>query len=179
MKGIAVADCHGGSAVKKLIRNILALAFVGYMLLLIYFLFFSEEYGRTVPFDDYQYNFTPFREISRYIRYRDVVGWYAFLINIVGNVVVFMPFGFFVPGLEKKKSGPVFEFFKITVLGFFFSMAVETIQLVTKVGCFDVDDLMLNTVGVALGCICYKICHAIFNWFRRCRNRRRENGGTR
>ena len=101
---------------KKLIRNILALAFVGYMILLIYFLFFSEEYGRTTQFLDYQYNFTPFREISRYMKYRDVVGVDAFLINIVGNIVVFMPFGFFVPGLESKKPGPVLHFFKITAL---------------------------------------------------------------
>lgn len=162
---------------KRLIRNILALAFIGYMILLIYFLFFSEEYGRTTHFLDYQYNFTPFREISRYMKYRDVVGMNAFLINIVGNVVVFMPFGFFVPGLEKRKSGPFFEFFKITVLGFFFSMAVETVQLVTKVGCFDVDDLILNTLGVALGCICYSICHGILGWYRRYRNRKKGNGG--
>lgn len=152
---------------KKLIRNMLALAFVGYMVLLIYFLFFSEEYGRTTHFLDYQYNFTPFREISRYIHYRDVVGTEAFLINIVGNVVVFMPFGFFIPGLEKRKPGPVLNFFKITGLGFMFSMAVETVQLVSKVGCFDVDDLILNTVGVASGCVCYSICHKIFTCWRK------------
>ncbi len=159
---------------KKLIRNMLALAFVGYMILLIYFLFFSEEYGRTRHFLNYQYNFTPFREISRFIKYRDVVGLDAFLINIVGNVVVFMPFGFFIPGLEKRKLGPFLNFLKITAFGFLFSLMVETIQLVSKVGCFDVDDLILNTVGVALGCVCYSICHKLFGWYRRRRNRRKK-----
>ena len=33
----------------------------------------------------------------------------------------------------------------------------ETVQLITKVGCFDVDDLFLNTVGVMLGYLCYYI----------------------
>lgn len=152
---------------KKLIGNILALAFVGYMILLIYFLFFSEEYGRTTHYTDYQYNFTLFRELSRYIKYRDIVGFDYFMINVVGNVVVFMPFGFFVPSLEKKKRRKVLDFFKITALGFLFSLAVETVQLVTKVGCFDVDDLLLNTVGVALGYICYGICLKIFSSFRK------------
>lgn len=153
----------------------LALAFVGYMILLIYFLFFSEEYGRTTHFPTYQYNFTPFHEISRYIKYRETVGMDAFLINIVGNVIVFMPFGFFIPGLEKKKLGPVLNFLKITGLGYMFSMAVETVQLVSKVGCFDVDDLILNTVGVALGCVCYNICHKILTWWRKRRRISCEN----
>lgn len=147
---------------KKLIHNILALAFVGYMILLIYFLFFSEEYGRTVQYTEYQYNLKLFHEISRYIRYRDVVGLDFFLINVVGNVIVFMPFGFFVPDLEKKRRGSFLDFLKITALGFLFSLAVETVQLVTKVGCFDVDDLLLNTIGVALGYFCYVICRRIF-----------------
>ena len=36
---------QGGIVVRKLLDNILSLAFAGYMILLIYFLFFSEEYG--------------------------------------------------------------------------------------------------------------------------------------
>lgn len=165
---------------RKLIRNVLALAFVGYMILLIYFLFFSEEYGRTIHFSEYQYNFTPFHEISRYIRYRDVVGQGLFLVNIVGNVIVFMPFGFFVPGLEKKKPTAILHFLKVTALGFLFSLSVETIQLISKVGCFDVDDLILNTIGVALGFICYCICHKFLQIYRKVRNRGRKaaKGGT-
>lgn len=156
----------------------LTLAFIGYMILLVYFLFFSEEYGRTTHFLNYQYNFVPFREISRFVKYRDVVGLDAFLVNIVGNVVVFMPFGFFIPGIQRKKFGPVRNFFRITAFGFFFSLAVESIQLVSKVGCFDVDDLILNTVGVALGCVCYSICHMILNVYRKARNQKKKERGT-
>ncbi len=151
---------------KKLIHNMLAVGFIVYMLLLLYFLFFSEEYGRTVHYTEYQYNFTLFRELSRYIKYRDVVGMDYFLINVVGNVVVFMPFGFFVSSVSKKKRGKVLSFFVITAMGFLFSFAVETVQLVTKVGCFDVDDLFLNTIGVALGYICYGICLTVWRKLR-------------
>ena len=38
------------------------------------------------------------------------------------------------------------------------SLLVETIQLVTKVGSFDVDDMMLNTLGAFLGYVIFKIC---------------------
>ncbi len=152
---------------KKLIRNLLALAFIGYMVLLIYFLFFSEEYGRTTHYTDYQYNLVLFREITRYIRHRDILGFDFVMINLVGNVVVFMPFGFFVPSLEKRRRGYFLDFLKITLLGFLFSLAVETVQLVTKVGCFDVDDLFLNTIGVVLGYLCYGICRCVWNFARR------------
>ena len=37
------------------------------------------------------------------------------------------------------------------LLGFSFSLLVECTQLVTRVGTFDVDDLMLNTLGGCLG----------------------------
>lgn len=45
-----------------------------------------------------------------------------------------------------------------TILGFALSLTVETIQLVCKVGCFDVDDLLLNTIGSALGYVLFLIC---------------------
>ncbi|MGN1205931.1 MAG: VanZ family protein [Eubacterium sp.] len=146
---------------RKLLDNLMSLAFAGYMILLIYFLFFSEEYGRTVHYTEYQYNLVLFHEISRYIKYREIVGIEYFLINIVGNIVVFMPFGFFVPNLKK------WDFLRVVIAGFFFSLAVETVQLVTKVGTFDVDDLLLNTIGVMLGCICYCFCRKIYRVIRK------------
>ncbi len=43
------------------------------------------------------------------------------------------------------------------------SMCVEIFQILTKVGSFDVDDLLLNTMGGILGYILFSIC----NWIRR------------
>ncbi len=149
---------------KRFISNILTLCFICYMILLAYFLFFSEEYGRDEPYTTYQYNLELFREIRRYLLYREQIGMIYFLINLLGNVVVFMPFGFLVPVLyrEQRKDvsyqGHYFRSgFFVTWLGFLFSLAIETIQLITKVGCFDVDDLFLNTCGVVLGYLIYYI----------------------
>ncbi len=153
---------------KKLISVLLTLCFWCYMALLLYFLFFSERYGRTVHYTEYQYNFQLFHEIDRYIQYRLRVGSEYFLINVVGNVAAFIPFGFLVPVImrEQKKqrtvNGRYFRyFFLVTFLGFLFSLAVETVQLLTKVGCFDVDDLFLNTVGVVIGYVGYIIAKKV------------------
>lgn len=134
------------------------------MILLAYFLFFSEEYGRDEAYSTYQYNLELFREIKRYIMYREQIGMAYFAINLLGNVVAFMPFGFLVPVMyREQRKGVSFRghyfrsFLFVTFLGFLFSFFIETVQLVTKVGCFDVDDLFLNTLGVVLGYIIYYI----------------------
>lgn len=145
------------------------------MILLAYFLFFSEEYGRDEAYSTYQYNLELFREIRRYIMYREQIGMAYFAINLLGNVVAFMPFGFLVPVMyrEQRKgvsfTGHYFRsFLFVTLLGFLFSFVIETIQLVTKVGCFDVDDLFLNTLGVVLGYIIYYISKKIIGaWGKR------------
>ncbi len=156
---------------KRLISNMLTVCFICYMILLIYFLFFSEEYGRDEVYTTYQYNLKLFHELRRYLAYKDQIGNLYFLINVVGNVVAFMPFGFLVPVLyrEQRKeathNGHYFRsFLFVTVLGFLLSLGVETIQLVSKVGCFDVDDLMLNTAGVVLGYLIYYISKKIIGF---------------
>lgn len=153
---------------KRFISNVLTLCFICYMILLAYFLFFSEEYGRDEAYSTYQYNLELFREIRRYMMHREQIGMTYFAINLLGNVVAFMPFGFLVPVMyrEQRKgvsfTGHYFRsFLFVTMLGFLFSFVIETIQLFTKVGCFDVDDLFLNTLGVVLGYIIYYISKKI------------------
>ena len=86
----------GVMRLKRLISNMLTVCFICYMILLIYFLFFSEEYGRDEVYTTYQYNLKLFHELRRYLAYKDQIGNLYFLINVVGNVAAFMPFCFFV-----------------------------------------------------------------------------------
>ena len=67
-----------------------------------------------------------------------------FLVIFLGNIVMFMPLGFFVPLLWKISDRFVI------LLGFSFSLLIETSQLFLNRQT-DVDDLMLITVGVILG----------------------------
>lgn len=126
-----------------------------YIFFLLYFLIFSEIYGRSGVMQDYHYNITPFQEIERFWRYREQLGFMSY-INLFGNVLIFVPFGFIEPLASKKRS-----FWATLIDGCLVSLAVEIFQFITKVGRFDVDDLMLNTTGVALGYMCFLVWNAI------------------
>lgn len=131
-----------------------------YLVSLFYFLFFSERYGRSTASSEYRYNLVLFQEINRFIQYRNVIGVESFIVNILGNVFAFAPFGFFIPLVSRSKKG----FFNVLLLCMEFSLTIELIQLMTKVGIFDVDDIVMNTIGGILGYLAY----AIWNkWFRR------------
>ena len=132
-----------------------------YLSCLIYFMFFSESYGRTEVHVEYRYNLVLFREIRRFLTYRDILGMPAVLLNVVGNVVVFIPYGCGLPLLFERLQ----SFWRIAVLTTAASLLAETMQLILRVGCFDVDDLLLNTVG---GCAGY----LIFLLMRRCWRRK-------
>ena len=128
--------------------------FVAYMILARYFMFFSETLDRTMVSDQYRYNLTLFKEITRFWNMRHIYGWNITIINLLGNVVCFMPFGFLLPMVSKRS---VFKnFLSVTFLAMLFSIGIETAQLVTKVGAFDVDDIFLNTIGGLLGYIFLK-----------------------
>lgn len=145
---------------KKIIQGLGWILFAVYVLLLTYFLFFSEGYGRTGGTGEtYRYNLIPFVEIRRFWIYRDSLGSVALYTNIFGNIIGFLPFGFILPIVtHRMRSG-----FVIIMSGFALSLTVELIQLVTRVGIFDVDDLILNTLGAAIGYLFFVIC----DYFRR------------
>lgn len=125
--------------------------FIMYLLLLAYFLFFAEATGRTFSERTYQYNLIPLHEIRRFWIYRRQLGFMAVTLNLVGNVLAFVPFGIFLPFLIRR----VRVFGKTLLLGFQFSLLVEIVQLFSKVGSFDVDDILLNTLGVIIGYFCF------------------------
>lgn len=143
----------------RTIKTISWLLFLVYIGIVTYFMFFAEIWGRTKVCNDYSYNLVPFKEIKRFIKYREQLGIVAVATNIGGNIIGFMPFGFILPILTKKAR----KLLRILVLTFNLSLAIEMIQLISKVGCCDVDDMILNTLGGILGYIVF----TIFNGFRR------------
>ena len=142
-------------------RVIVKVAFIVYLVVLAYVLFFAERFGRQGETEEYRYNLTLFQEIERYIRIGKNGGWQQFLINIVGNVLAFVPFGFLAPQIFWRCKSAVLT----VMLGFEASLLVEVLQLVTKVGSFDVDDLLLNTLGCVLGFVFYVLGKRIRNRF--------------
>ena len=143
---------------EKTHQKICWILFFSYLLMLTYFMFFSDGFGRS-EYTEYHYNLTLFKEIRRFYTYRELVGTKAFLLNIVGNVVCFMPFGFILPIITRLGE----RWLNTLLLSFLLPLSIETIQLVFRVGSFDVDDMFLNTVGGAAGYVSV----TMLKWIRR------------
>ena len=62
-------------------------------------------------------------------------------------MVAFIPCGFFLPIVSRRGR----KWYNTILLCFSLSLSIELIQLVFKVGSFDVDDLLLNTLGGVAG----------------------------
>ena len=87
-------------------------------------------------------NLIPFRSISPYLK--NITEPYAFK-NIIANILVFIPLGFFVSNKNSKNV------FKILVICISVILSIECIQLLFKIGFFDVDDIILNFIGSLIG----------------------------
>ncbi len=135
-------------------KAVMKLLFIIYMCVLVYVVFFAEAMGRT-PQDGYVYNLTPLKEIKRFMRYiwdNDALGRVARL-NIFGNIIAFIPFGIYLPYTSESKLGFISTF----LYTFSLSLTIELVQLITKVGSCDVDDIILNTLGGVIGYILWYI----------------------
>ena len=132
-------------------RIISIIIFVIYIIALCYFLFFAESMGRTTRGDEYHYNLQPLFEIKRIWRSSHILGMKYVILNFAGNVIAFIPFGYLLPKMVKKKP----RLFHTVLFSFEFSLLVELTQLISRTGSFDVDDLILNTYGGLIGYILY------------------------
>ena len=89
--------------------------------------------------------FHSFQALWRDIQYGRVTG------NLFGNVLIYSPVGFLISTVTSWKGRTV-------LVGAGFSLLIEGGQLLTSRGCFDLDDVFLNTLGVAIG---YGLYHMI------------------
>lgn len=129
----------------ELYRELFMLAFLLYSLILFYVVTFQDvNYGTN--------NFIPFKEILRY-----EFGSSFFIHNVLGNILLFIPFGFFVSFILKTKK-PSY----IIIVTFITSLVIEFTQLLIG-RTFDVDDVLLNIVGGFLGYLIYLIIQLIYD----------------
>ena len=135
--------------------------FVVYAAVLLWLLF-----DRTTSWDPaYNYaallrdnmNLTPFRTIDSY--WRVILRWefdrlfFHCAINLLGNVLLFIPIGYFMPRLWYTMR----QFWIFLIVCILSILLVELLQLVTLLGCLDVDDLILNLYGMIAGYVIYAI----------------------
>lgn len=114
--------------------------------LLLYYLLLSTENA------SYGVNIIPFKEITRYH-----IGSKLFFYNVIGNIILFIPFGYIVSDyLHAKKTTHILL---VTVI---ISLTAELIQY--RIGrAFDIDDIILNVAGGTIGFMIYISIQAIKN----------------
>ena len=113
--------------------------------------YFAHQYSRKVIRNGWKHaNLKPFSTIYLFYTSKRLREEYKYD-NIGGNLIGFMPLGILLPAL-------FFSFrsiWRIALISFCISLLFETTQLLTGLGSFDVDDIILNTAGGMAGYIVY------------------------
>lgn len=102
-------------------------------------------------------NFTMGKSIRMYIRYFNKFPFWNGFANLVGNILVFIPFGFVLP---KAYSG-CGKWWRVFYCAVGFVMCIELFQLFSAFGAFDVDDILLNVSGAMIGYFLFSILRRI------------------
>jgi len=101
-------------------------------------------------------NYVPFKTIVPYLL--GSKGWIIAAVNLVGNIALLIPIGFLVPFVYRNMTWK-----KSLALGVVAGLSIEVMQSVLRVGIFDIDDCVLNALGVVIG---YSAFAILANWIR-------------
>ena len=77
------------------------------------------------------------------------------MINIIGNIGVFVPFGILLPLVSNKRMSGIYPQLGMAFVSI---LSIELMQIIFQVGQFDVDDIFLNMIGFALGLWILRVC---------------------
>ncbi len=124
-----------------MLKKFYKIIIVPYTLFLLYLMFLGM--GR-FQYDDNLLTLEPIISTINFIK--GAISWKDIVMIVLGNIVMFIPFGFlgwFFPKLDNLKT-LLFSFISIIFI-------VEALQYFTRMGIFEIDDIILNTFGVYLG----------------------------
>lgn len=125
------------------------MAFSLYLMIILGITFFSREDGSRIGMD-----------LELFSTWGTNARNHAF---VVENVLLFIPYGFICPWAFPWLRG----FFRNTFAAFVTSFGVETIQLITGRGYFQVDDILTNVLGAVIGYLLFQILYGMLRRFRR------------
>ncbi|MEH6944090.1 VanZ family protein [Bacillus sp. JJ722] len=146
-------------SIKLYSNNYIKVFFLFYFLLLVKFSFWGVGAfpSRMNPgYSDVSHNITPFKSIINYLLNFEHYNFNTWFYNTFGNVLLFLPLGILISLVFVN----VKHFSQVMYLSLFVSFSVEVAQYITALGVFDVDDIILNTLGSILGfliLVCIKI----------------------
>jgi len=97
-------------------------------------------------------NLIPFATINRYLAVLDrPSGLGLFLYNVVGNMIILIPFGYFFPIVSKRAK----KWWFFVLVALLFILSIEAAQYLSMSGTLDIDDVLLNFIGAMIG---YFLC---------------------
>jgi glycopeptide antibiotics resistance protein len=128
-------------------KEVFVLLFMLYILILFYAVTYQDPISDSIS----SYNLVPFKEMFRYD-----FGTSLFYKNIVGNLLIFVPFGLFVSYVLRTHRLSL-----IFILSLISSVTIEFAQRLIVGRVFVVDDIILNVTGGILGYVLYRIVDAI------------------
>lgn len=140
---------------RRTVRGVEIGLFVYYCIVLAGLLFISRAwFSSAITLTQKEYfemytNFEPFSTVRRYLPHAVDAGrryFYVAFVNLVGNLVAFMPMGAFLPCLSRRLN----RFYLIFPLLLSMLILVELLQLWLRVGTCDVDDVILNLIGALI-----------------------------
>ncbi len=137
-----------------------------YVLALIYILFFrgrGNVYMQQMPLSEYMtyaVNLVPFETIKGFWNAlkNHTINTDIAVFNIFGNIALFVPFGFLLPVAAKRLRA----LWKCAAVTFFAVLTAEILQLLLKVGSFDIDDIILNMLGAVTGYAVFRIAFIVY-----------------
>lgn len=100
-----------------------------------------------------QYNLVPLKTVQLYLNMQNGVPLVNRLINLLGNVVVFIPFGILLPLVSRRLNNGI----RLTVYMACCILLLELMQMLLHAGSLDVDDLLLNLIGVWIGIVILRL----------------------
>lgn len=144
------------------VRSIWKIIFIVYVCLLLYFVVLKVngsidrimliKQNRDSGF--WNYNLYLFRTIKLYLE--NITHAYAY-INILGNIVPFVPLGLLIPLIFKRFR----SLMKAILIFIICIICIETFQFISMLGFFDVDDILLNMIGCIVGYCIYVVLEKI------------------
>ncbi len=144
----------------KVVKRRIALKIIWWIYIIVLFLLVIIKFHGSIPEiisriesnslpDSINYNLIPFHSIG--VQLENISkGWARY--NLLGNIVPFMPFGFLLPIAFWKIN----SLWKVIGTGLVADLCIEVFQYITKTGSFDVDDIILNMIGIVLGYLLMK-----------------------
>lgn len=140
---IGLVAFWNGNQVKKREKTVKTARFL--ILIVLYFLMvILVTFGSRLPDPHISYRLVPFYSYKQAFLY----GSENEIFQIICNVLLFLPFGVLLPLWMPAKANNAIHLLKYAL---YFTFCIEFLQLITRIGCFETDDMINNVLGAGIG----------------------------